>query len=433
MREMKDSGVPWIGDIPVDWNVSIVLSEFEEVKNINKGMLEKNLLSLSYGNIVRKEINSNNGLLPDSFETYNIIPQNSIVLRLTDLQNDKRSLRSAICNEQGIITSAYTTIQLKSDIENHPRYMNYLFRCYDDCKVFYGLGNGVRQSINYSELKRVAILKPSYNCQMQIAKYLDTKCTQIDTIIAREQSVIEKLQEYKRAIITEVITKGLYPATNMKYSGLEWLRDIHVPWNVRSLKRVLITPITDGPHETPTLYDEGVPFVSAESVKGGIINLDYKRGYISMEDHERFQRKVSPKKGDIFIVKSGATTGNIGLVITDQIFDIWSPLALVRSDSSTVEQEFLYYQLLSNIFRVQVEQGWSYGTQQNIGMKALGNIKVIVPPLEEQRTIVKYLHKKCANIDSTILKKQSIIEKLNEYKQSLVYEVVTGKKEVSHV
>lgn len=433
MREMKDSGVPWIGDIPVDWNVSIVLSEFEEVKNINKGMLEKNLLSLSYGNIVRKEINSNNGLLPDSFETYNIIPQNSIVLRLTDLQNDKRSLRSAICNEQGIITSAYTTIQLKSDIENHPRYMNYLFRCYDDCKVFYGLGNGVRQSINYSELKRVAILKPSYNCQMQIAKYLDTKCTQIDTIIAREQSVIEKLQEYKRAIITEVITKGLYPATNMKYSGLEWLRDIPVTWNVRSLKRVLITPITDGPHETPTLYDEGVPFVSAESVKGGIINLDYKRGYISMEDHERFQRKVSPKKGDIFIVKSGATTGNIGLVITDQIFDIWSPLALVRSDSSTVEQEFLYYQLLSNIFRVQVEQGWSYGTQQNIGMKALGNIKVIVPPLEEQRTIVKYLHKKCANIDSTILKKQSIIEKLNEYKQSLVYEVVTGKKEVSHV
>lgn len=433
MREMKDSGVPWIGDIPVDWNVSIVLSEFEEVKNINKGMLEKNLLSLSYGNIVRKEINSNNGLLPDSFETYNIIPQNSIVLRLTDLQNDKRSLRSAICNEQGIITSAYTTIQLKSDIENHPRYMNYLFRCYDDCKVFYGLGNGVRQSINYSELKRVAILKPSYNCQMQIAKYLDTKCTQIDTIIAREQSVIEKLQEYKRAIITEVITKGLYPATNMKYSGLEWLRDIPVTWNVRSLKRVLITPITDGPHETPTLYDEGVPFVSAESVKGGIINLDYKRGYISMEDHERFQRKVSPKKGDIFIVKSGATTGNIGLVITDQIFDIWSPLALVRSDSSTVEQEFLYYQLLSNIFRVQVEQGWSYGTQQNIGMKALGNIKVIVPPLEEQRTIVKYLHKKCANIDSTILKKQSIIEKLNEYKQSLVYEVVTGKKEVPHV
>lgn len=433
MREMKDSGVPWIGNIPVDWNVSIVLSEFEEVKNINKGMVEKNLLSLSYGNIVRKEINSNNGLLPDSFETYNIIPQNSIVLRLTDLQNDKRSLRSAICNEQGIITSAYTTIRLKSDIENHPQYMNYLFRCYDDCKVFYGLGNGVRQSINYSELKRVAILKPSYNCQMQIARYLDTKCTQIDTIIAKEQSVIEKLQEYKRAIITEVITKGLYPATNMKYSGFEWLRDIPVTWNVRSLKRVLITPITDGPHETPTLYDEGVPFVSAESVKGGIINLDYKRGYISMEDHERFQRKVSPKKGDIFIVKSGATTGNIGLVITDQIFDIWSPLALVRGDSSTVEQEYLYYQLLSNIFRVQVEQGWSYGTQQNIGMKALGNIKVIVPPLEEQRTIVKYLHKKCANLDSLIVKKQSLIDKLSEYKQSLIYEVVTGKKEVSHV
>ena len=177
----------------------------------------------------------------------------------------------------------------------------------------------------------------------------------------------------------------------LKTTDIEWLGDIPVNWDIHSLKRVLSNPITDGPHETPILYDEGIPFVSAESVKGGVINLNYKRGYISLEDHERFQRKVSPKKGDIFIVKSGATTGNVGLVITDQVFDIWSPLALVRGDSSIVEQEFLYYQLLSNLFRVQVEQGWSYGTQQNISMKALGNIKVLVPPLEEQKIIIKYI------------------------------------------
>lgn len=211
----------------------------------------------------------------------------------------------------------------------------------------------------------------------------------------------------------------------MKDSDIEWLGDIPINWYIHSLKRVLSTSITDGPHETPILYDEGIPFVSAESVKGGIINLDYKRGYISLEDHGRFQRKVSPKKGDIFIVKSGATTGNVGLVITDQVFDIWSPLALVRGESSTVEQEFLYYQLLSNIFRVQVEQGWSYGTQQNISMKALGNIKVIVPPLEEQKTIIKYLHNKCAQIDTIIAKEQSVIEKLQEYKQSVITETVT--------
>ena len=211
----------------------------------------------------------------------------------------------------------------------------------------------------------------------------------------------------------------------MKGSDIEWLGYIPVNWNIHSLKRVLSTPITDGPHETPILYDEGIPFVSAESVKGGVINLDYKRGYISLEDHKRFQRKVSPKKGDIFIVKSGATTGNVGLVITDQVFDIWSPLALVRGDSSVVEQEFLYYLLLSNIFRVQVEQGWSYGTQQNISMKTLGNIKIIVPPLEEQKIIIKYLHNKCTQIDTIIAKEQSVIEKMQEYKKAIITQAIT--------
>lgn len=211
----------------------------------------------------------------------------------------------------------------------------------------------------------------------------------------------------------------------LKTSDIEWLGDIPVNWDIHSLKRVLSNPITDGPHETPILYDEGIPFVSAESVKGGVINLNYKRGYISLEDHERFQRKVSPKKGDIFIVKSGATTGNVGLVITNQVFDIWSPLALVRGDSSIVEQEFLYYQLLSNLFRVQVEQGWSYGTQQNISMKALGNIKVLVPPLEEQKIIIKYLHNKCTQIDTITARERSVIEKLQEYRQSIITETVT--------
>ena len=211
----------------------------------------------------------------------------------------------------------------------------------------------------------------------------------------------------------------------MKGSDIEWLGYIPVNWNIHSLKRVLSTPITDGPHETPILYDEGIPFVSAESVKGGVINLDYKRGYISLEDHKRFQRKVSPKKEDIFIVKSGATTGNVGLAITDQVFDIWSPLALVRGDSSVVEQEFLYYLLLSNIFRVQVEQGWSYGTQQNISMKTLGNIKIIVPPLEEQKIIIKYLHNKCTQIDTIIAKEQSVIEKMQEYKKAIITQAIT--------
>ena len=137
MREMKDSGIKWIGEIPKSWTITILSALFSERKCKNSGLTENNLLSLSYGNIVRKNIESNEGLLPASFETYNIIEPGNIIFRLTDLQNDKRSLRTGLCQERGIITSAYVTLQIRSD--DSPRYMHYLFHTYDLCKVFYGM------------------------------------------------------------------------------------------------------------------------------------------------------------------------------------------------------------------------------------------------------------------------------------------------------
>lgn len=422
MREMKDSGVPWIGNIPVDWDVSIVLSEFEEVKNINKGMLEKNLLSLSYGNIVRKEINSNNGLLPDSFETYNVIPQNSIVLRLTDLQNDKRSLRSAICNEQGIITSAYTTIQLKSDIENHPRYMNYLFRCYDDCKVFYGLGNGVRQSINYSELKRVAILKPRYNCQMQIAKYLDTKCTQIDTIIAKEQSVIEKLQEYRQSIITEMVVRGVNTNELFKPINCEWIDMIPNGWSliklgmIANVKSNLVSPL-----DYPNLLQ-----ISPENIEkdtGKVLNIKTVRESGIISDNHLFN------KGQIIYSKVRPTLNKV--IIAD--FD-----GLCSADMYPIETivnvKYLVYFMRSKLFVSQVDRISSDRVKMpKINKMELKQLFCFIPSEEDQKRIVELLDSKCERIDMVILGKQVLIDKLTEYKKSLIYEVVTGKKEVPHV
>lgn len=429
MREMKDSGVPWIGNIPVDWNVSIVLSEFEEVKNINKGMVEKNLLSLSYGNIVRKEINSNNGLLPDSFETYNIIPQNSIVLRLTDLQNDKRSLRSAICNEQGIITSAYTTIRLKSDIENHPQYMNYLFRCYDDCKVFYGLGNGVRQNINYSELKRVAILKPSYNCQMQIARYLDTKCTQIDTIIAKEQSVIEKLQEYKKALITEAVTKGLNPNVNMKESGLDWIGKVPETYSLIKLKFLgeYFNGLTYSP-DNLTDVDEGVLVLRSSNIKNGKLVLD-DNVYVNVDTP-----RYLVKKNDILICSRNGSRNLVGknILLSEDIYAYFGAFMMIFRLKSEVYSKWVYYVLNSNLFLAYLGSFFSSTINQLTG-KDFGNIIIPICDVEEAKQITECLDEKCSNIDSIILKKQALIDKLTEYKKSLIYEVVTGKKEVPHV
>ena len=213
--------------------------------------------------------------------------------------------------------------------------------------------------------------------------------------------------------------------TRMKESGIDWIGQIPEEWEVRPIKNIVETPVTDGPHETPVLYETGIPFLSAEAVKDGILDFNYKRGYISLRDHERFKKKVSPKKDDIFIVKSGATTGNVGIVTTDEIFDIWSPLALIRSTKTLAIQKYIYFYLLSTIFRAQVEFNWSFGTQQNIGMGVIERIKVILPPISEQERIVGILDKKTAQLDKvkTLLEEQ--IQKLKDYRASLIYETVT--------
>lgn len=201
---MKDSGIEWIGEIPKDWNVNLLSLLFYEHKQKNVDLTETNLLSLSYGKIVRKDINTKEGLLPESFDGYNIISNGDIVFRLTDLQNDKRSLRTGLCKEKGIITSAYVTIRGKQSLNS--TYYHYLFHSYDLCKVFYGMGDGIRQGMNFGDLRKLLILLPPLSEQQSIASYLDEKCTEIDNLISIKQSKIESLKEYKKSIIYEYVT-----------------------------------------------------------------------------------------------------------------------------------------------------------------------------------------------------------------------------------
>ena len=202
--EMKDSGVQWVGEMPTHWKKHPIYYYFSERKNKNSLGTETNLLSLSYGKIIRKDINSNGGLLPESFNTYNIIEINDIIIRPTDLQNDKRSLRTGISREHGIITSAYIAMKARKNV--NPRYFHYLLHAYDVMKVFYNMGNGVRQGLNFSEFSRLMVLEPPLDEQQQIADYLDQKCTQIDGIISDKKKQLETLEEYKKSLIFEYVT-----------------------------------------------------------------------------------------------------------------------------------------------------------------------------------------------------------------------------------
>lgn len=202
--EMRDSGIAWVGDIPAHWITHPLYFYFGARKNKNALGLETNLLSLSYGKIIRKDINSNGGLLPESFNTYNIIEKDDIIIRPTDLQNDKRSLRTGIAREHGIITSAY--IAMKAIKSVNPEYFHYLLHAYDVMKVFYNMGNGVRQGLNFSEFSRLMVFEPTIEEQNAIVEYLKEKCDEIDLAIAEKKQQIETIEEYKKSLIFEYVT-----------------------------------------------------------------------------------------------------------------------------------------------------------------------------------------------------------------------------------
>lgn len=425
-RKMKDSGIEWIGEIPEDWEI---------VRNKNLFVINKNmvgdyfadyqLLSLTTKGVKEKDIDNPNGKLPESFSTYQVVNRNDIILCLFDI--DVSAVFSGISDFEGMITSAYKIVKCEDMIT--PSYADYWFKFVGYDRVYKMYSKSLRYTINSDDFGFIGTVVPPLNQQIKIANFLDKKVAEIDHILEKTRESIEEYKKYKQSIITEAVTKGLNPDVKMKDSGIEWIGEIPEHWDRTKLKRILTIPITDGPHETPNLLDEGIPFISAEAIKNNKINFDLKRGYISIEDHNKFILKSKPQMDDIFMIKSGATTGNVALVETDEEFSIWSPLALIRC-SSEMHHKYLFYYLQSSIFQFQIQQFWNYGTQQNIGMNVLGNLHLSYPIKEEQRMIADYIEVRIESINYLIVKKEQLLSDLEAYKKSLIYECVTGKREV---
>ena len=213
----------------------------------------------------------------------------------------------------------------------------------------------------------------------------------------------------------------------MKDSGIEWIGEIPEGWSVSKVLHCLSMPITDGPHTTPILYDTGIPFVSAEAVSCGNGRIDFShiRGYISEKFYKECCQKYIPEIDDIYMIKSGATTGRVAIVDTTRVFTIWSPLAVFRCNKDCMLPKFLFYYLQSPAFQKEVEFGWTFGTQQNVGMRSLEQMKVCVPPLNEQNTIVHHLDYQCAQIDLLLQKARSSIEEYKNLKQAVITQAVT--------
>ncbi|MGM9960936.1 MAG: restriction endonuclease subunit S [Allobaculum sp.] len=417
-REMKDSGIEWVGNIPQDWEVSPLYIYFKERKNKNKEDQENNLLSLSYGKIVRKPIDILEGLLPESFSTYNIVEKGDIIIRPTDLQNDKKSLRTGLVQEHGIITSAYIDLYLTGigDV----RYYHYLLHAFDEAKVFYNMGNGVRQGLNYSTFSKLPILTPPLAAQSNIANYLDYRCSQIDQLTDNIKQQIASLGEYKKALITQAVTKGLDPDVEMKDSGIEWIEEIPVTWVIKKLN-AFYSRIAIKSHP-----NERVLSVYREY---GVIPKDSRSDNHNVTS-ENASAYLLVRPTNLVVNKMKAWQGSMGISnhkgIVSPAYFVYQETALPR------ERRFFHYLLRSNIYAQEfrrLSSGMREG-QWDLPAYDFERTPIIIPPLLEQQQIAAFLDTQCFQIDALIQTKNETLNILQEHKKSLIFDYVTGKREV---
>ena len=427
---MKDSGIDWIGSVPSHWAMHTLYQLVAQVKNKNKDLSEKNLLSLSYGKIKRKSIETTEGLLPESFDGYNIIEDGDVVLRLTDLQNDHTSLRVGLVTERGIITSAYTTLRPSEECVS--KYMYYLLHTFDIRKGFYGMGSGVRQGLNYDEVKELRVILPTVDEQKAIAAYLDEQCALIDEAIAEAKVSVEELQIWRTSIITKAVTSGVGKKANVKDSGVLWIGNIPSEWSVVKAARI-IRSTQNGITRRDLEKSQGTIVLKLKNItpEGNIIYDDANRIDLSPSELESY--KLIPN--DILFVRVNGSRTLVGkcAIFCGAPEDIAynDHIIRVRLDNHMCLTEYFKWYMLSDSGKREIELHTSTAAgQYTISGIGLRDIVLTLPSISEQHQICNYLHEKMEEVERLASEKKALISDLESYKRSLIYEVVTGKRKV---
>ena len=339
---------------------------------------------------------------------------------------DCSAVFSGISPIDGMISPAYRVLSCKECIE--PRYADYWFRYISDGRKFNHFAKNIRYTLSYEEFSALPLLLPKKVEQHRIADYLDRKCSQIDAIIAWQQEVIEKLKTYKLSVITEAVTKGLNPHAPMKDSGVEWIGEIPEFATVSCTRRLyeivlgkMLSPTPKGEKESLESY-----FCAANVHFSDIDYDNLKTMWFSEEERRNYLVSL----GDLLVVEGGAGAG--GAHIVEKPLEncyIQNSIMIARSKSS-VSNKWLYYTLYSLVKREYIDFVCNKATIPHFTKDKLGNTPIVLFPKEIEQKITAFLDEKCSDIDRLVYQKGKTIEKLTEYKKSLIYEVVTGKKEV---
>lgn len=405
-RIMKDSTIPFAPRIPASWReIPNRYLFIEHSEKVGERWNEYQLLSLTTSGVKEKGVNETGGKVPESYSTYQTVEKGDMIFCLFDL--DCSAVFSGLSGYNGMITSAYDVFK------TNPQYLwngyaKFWFEYVFSHRYYKMFSKNIRYSVTSDVFRGITTPIPPISEQQAIADFLEKKCSEIDELISLQEKFIEELKSYKQSVITEAVTKGLNPDVPMKDSGIEWIGEIPKEWGLQRLK--FLCSIQTGNQDTQDADNNGVyPF------------------YVRSPHIEKSNRYSFDGEG-ILMAGDGAGAGRVfhhvygKYAVHQRVYR----LALI----SEVNSNYLFY-YLSNLFCREMDRGSAQSTVPSVRLPMLQNFMICIPSSDEQQEIADYLDKKCAEIDSLISLKQSKIEQLKEYKKSIIYEYVTGKKEVN--
>lgn len=425
-KEYKDSGIPWIGEIPKNWNTPLLKGVFRE-REEKSTFGEETLLSLSqYTGIKPKsETEIADSHIAANYEGYKVVHKGDFVMNIMLAWNGSY----AVSDYDGMISPAYCVYYFRDD--SNKRYYHYLLRINGYQAAFKTLSRGIidsRLRLYPEQFYTFPTLQPPLLEQQRIAEFLDRKCGEIDEAIALQEEFIEELKAYKQSVITEAVTRGLNPNVKFKDSGIDWIGKIPQGWKIHFLKRVINRPLQYGANESGIPYEDNLPrYVRITD----ILDNSLKEDILKLSLTEEQAKDYILEDGDILFARSGGTVGKAFIYKASYGRCAFAGYLIKASISSSNDPKFVFYYTQSSSYEEWKKRIFIQSTIQNIGADRYSMMEMPIPPLSEQQQIADYLDNKCSEIDNLIAIKQQKIEELKDYKKSIIYEYVTGKKEVN--
>lgn len=427
-RKMKDSGIEWIGEIPEGWEVSQL--KYATRWKSEKGCPDAPVLSLyrDFGVVPKDSRDDNHNVTSLDTSNYKVVDIGDLVINKMKAWQGSM----AVSDYRGIVSPAYHVCSITSNKVNK-RYLHHLLRNPAYLPEYARLSTGMRigqWDLGFDDFKNIPFLIPPLDEQAKIADYLDNGCASLDAMLSKTRSSIEEYKNLKQAVITQTVTKGVRGEREMKDSGVDYIGQIPAKWVLGKLRNVGDTQ--NGISKSSEFFGKGFPFVSYSDVYKNYSLPFAVSGLVESTPEE--QERYSVKEGDIFFTRTSETIEEVGFScvcekdIPNATFAGF--LIRVRPFSDKLHTPYAKYYFRSSHLRFYLVKEMNLVTRASLGQSLLKSMPVLLPPLEEQKEIADYLDAKCAEIDGLIAKKEQLIKELESYKKSLIYEVVTGKREV---